>query len=304
MNYRHAFHAGNFADVHKHVLLLGLLELLMRKDSPLCVIDSHAGRGVYDLSQVSAQRSGEFRDGIGRMPEPRRAHHAWVRDYLQAVHRLRQLGSGQTYPGSPALIASRLRAGDRGLLIEREHEECEALRAWARTQNGLAVHERDAYEGIPALTPPPERRGLVLIDPPYEEERDDWKPVQALLLNAWKRWPTGVFALWYPIKHEVQTRRFLRQLAAAGLPRMLSCELCVKPADQALGLNGSGLLMVNPPWTFAQQAQGAQKELWGLLSPEGRGGHRVQEWSSDNKAKESETDKAVAKKPGFRQGPR
>ncbi len=288
MNYRHAFHAGNFADVHKHVLLIGLLELLMRKETPLCVIDSHAGRGVYDLGQVAAQRSGEYREGIARLPEAKRTQHAWIRAYLQQVQKLRQGGPALSYPGSPALIAARLRTQDRGLLIEREHEEAEALRAWARTQARLAVHERDAYEGIPALIPPQERRGLVLIDPPYEEEREDWKPVQELLLRAWQRWPTGVFALWYPIKHQVQTRRFLRQLTQRGLNKMLSCELCIRPADQTLGLNGSGMLIINPPWTFAASAQTAQAELWPLLNQEGRGGHTVQEWSQAPDSKDKD----------------
>ncbi len=280
MNYRHAFHAGNFADVHKHILLIGLLELLMRKETPICVVDSHAGRGVYDLGQAAAQRSGEYREGIARLPEAKRTQHVWIRAYLQQVQKLRQHGSALSYPGSPALISTQLRPQDRALLIEREHDEAEALRAWVRTQTRLSVHERDAYEGIPALIPPPERRGLVLIDPPYEEEREDWKPVQDLLLRAWQRWPTGVFALWYPIKHQVQTRRFLRQLAQRGLTKMLSCELCIRPADQTLGLNGSGMLIINPPWTFTAAANAAQTELWPLLSQEGRGSHTVQDWKN------------------------
>lgn len=276
MNYRHLFHAGNFADVHKHVLLTGLLSLMSRKESPLCYMDSHAGCGAYDLGCSAAQKTLEFRDGISRVPAADQLTHEWMKQYRSLVDTLRRsVGNPQFYPGSPAVAASLLRPQDRGVLMELNPDDAETLRQWAWHQPQLTVHERNAYEGIPALIPPKEKRGLILIDPPYEEERDDFAPLVALIEKAVKKWPTGVYAVWYPIKEQNQIKRFYRKLEATGIRKQLICELCVFPPDTSLSLNGSGLLVINPPWPFADEATTCQQELWSLLSREGRGHHKV-----------------------------
>lgn len=276
MNYRHAYHAGNFADVHKHTLLLGLLKLLMSKDNALCFIDSHAGEGIYDLARAPAQKTLEFRQGIGLLPPASQMAHPWLKLYRSTVDKLRRDTSRpQCYPGSPALAASLLRPQDRGVLLELHPQDAAELRHFAKPHPKLAVHERDAYEGIPALIPPREKRGLVFIDPPYEQERDEWLQVVDLLHKGWSKWPTGVYALWYPIKNEAQTRRFQKRLIDSGLKKVLAAELSVSPADNDLGLNGSGMLIINAPWHFAEEAASAQEELWKLLSPKGQGKQEV-----------------------------
>ena len=283
MNYRHAFHAGSFADVHKHALLIGLLRLLQKKETPLCYFDTHAGQGFYDLSRSPAQRTLEFRSGIGPLMKAARVNHPWLEDRLQAVRDLRKAqGNVELYPGSPALAYALQRPQDRSVLMELHPEDVATLKTWAHRRAHVEVHWRDAYEGIPALVPPREHRGLVLIDPPYEEERDDWKSLQSLLQAVIRRWPIGVFALWYPIKQQSQVDRFIKTILQRGMPGFVTCELSIQPTDTPLGLNGSGMMVFNPPWTFADEAARCQQELWSRLSPDGRGRHQVRHWQPSN----------------------
>jgi 23S rRNA (adenine2030-N6)-methyltransferase len=244
VNYRHAFHAGNFADCVKHALLVWLLRAMARKDKPFMVLDTHAGIGAYDLEATEAQRTGEAFGGIFRLldaPEPALA------DYLGVV---RALG---LYPGSPAIAQALLRPGDRLVACELHPEDGAALRRrFARAPN-VAVHLRDGYEAMTALLPPPERRGLVLIDPPYEAP-DEFARLAETLRAAHARFATGVFVAWYPIKHRAPVRAFHTALRESGMRDIVAAEFLLREPLDAARLNGCGLLVINPPWQFEANA--------------------------------------------------
>jgi 23S rRNA (adenine2030-N6)-methyltransferase len=248
MNYRHGFHAGNHADVLKHTLLLALLQRLQEKPGGLFLLDTHGGRGHYDLSAGEAQRTGEWRDGIGRLratpAEPVLA------DYLGLCA---SLGGPQGYPGSPLLLAEALRPQDRLAVCELQPVEFAALHTLLADRPRVAVHARDGYDAAPALSPPPERRGLVLIDPPYELQRDEFEHLERCIRRVLERWPQAVLALWYPIKQRQTLRGPLRRLAALPARQLLALELLVRADDSPLRLIGSGLLVFNPPWRFADR---------------------------------------------------
>jgi 23S rRNA (adenine2030-N6)-methyltransferase len=265
VNYRHAFHAGSFADVHKHVVLLALLERLKQKPKPLFYLDTHAGRGWYDLRAEDATRGGEWREGIARLSS-RPAQSADLLRYLQATH---AAGATPTrYPGSPVLALEALRAGDRAVLIEQQPAEAQALKQSALGQRNVAVVCGDGYAALKTYLPPRENRGLVLIDPPYEAESEFADAERALRLGL-SRWPNGVFALWYPIKAGSPAQRLNAALRSSGLRKLLRLELTVRPADSPIGLNGSGLVIANPPWKFAGEITDALAEAHAALSDAG-----------------------------------
>ncbi len=212
VNYRHAFHAGNFADCVKHALLVALVSALQRKPSPFAVLDTHAGRGLYDLSSEAAERTGEWRQGIGRLADITAGPLA---PWLALV---RQAGFPPFYPGSPWLIRALLRARDRLILCEKHPEEAAALRAALGRDARVAIHRRDGWEAIGALTPFAERRGLVLIDPPFEQPGEFDRLAEAFRLLR-RRFRAGVVAAWYPIKHRAPVRAFADGLREAGLTR-------------------------------------------------------------------------------------
>jgi 23S rRNA (adenine2030-N6)-methyltransferase len=254
MNYRHAYHAGNFADVLKHVSLVLALGYLNRKDAPWFYLDTHSGRGHYPLTAGETQRAGEYRDGIARLLDAAAgAPPPSVAPYLDLV---RQIGivDGQlvAYPGSPKLASACMRANDRAALCELERGETSALREEFRRDSRVAVHGRDGYEALLALIPPREKRGLVLIDPPYEQP-DEFDRLYSSVTAALQRWPAGTFAVWYPIKHGGDASHFVAKMKATGIRRQLVAELCVRPDDSPVGLNGAGMLFVNPPWQLDQQ---------------------------------------------------
>lgn len=253
MNYRHAFHAGNFADVHKHLTLLGVLRKLQQKPAPLAILDTHAGAGVYDLSASPAQRSGEWKDGIGRLQE---AHEApdLVRHYLQSIAAL-QLAADEwrIYPGSPRLIAQHLRGNDRLHLCELETTTLEELRQAMRHTPQASIHARDGWEALGALLPPRGfTRGMVLIDPPYEAANELDRLTQAMQ-QTHARWPQGALLGWYPIKDRPPIDRMLRVVQQAALPNVLVSELNIYPTDNPLQLNGSGMIVINAPWQLDEE---------------------------------------------------
>jgi 23S rRNA (adenine2030-N6)-methyltransferase len=265
VNYRHAFHAGNFADVHKHVVLLALLERLEQKPKPLFYLDTHAGRGWYDLRAEDATRGGEWREGISRLAS-RTVQSADLLRYLQATH---AVGATPTrYPGSPMLALEALRDGDRAVLVEQQPAEAHALRQSASGKRNVAVVCGDGYAALKSSLPPRENRGLVLIDPPYEAATEFADAERALRLGL-SRWPNGVFALWYPIKAGSQAQRMNAALQASGLRKLLRLELTVRPADSPIGLNGSGLVIANPPWKFDSEISEALAEAHAALSDAG-----------------------------------
>lgn len=247
MNYRHAFHAGNFADVFKHAILLALLDALTAKDKPLCYVDTHAGRGAYALDGAQSRKTGEWRDGIGRLLDATEPP-APLRRYVEAVRACDPEGGLRIYPGSPLLAAHALRAGDRLILCELQSDEAAALRALFRDDHRVHVHARDGYAAMRALLPPPERRGLVLIDPPFEAQEGEFAVIEAALAQAHAHWPNATYAVWYPIKSHRTIAPFHRALSHGPFDKVLIAELLVQPDDSPLRLNGCGMLIANPPW--------------------------------------------------------
>ncbi|SDB97199.1 23S rRNA (adenine(2030)-N(6))-methyltransferase RlmJ [Acinetobacter boissieri] len=278
MNYRHHFHAGNFADVMKHVLLLQLLNRLNQKDKPYCYIDTHGGAGKYDLSKAPSQKSGEFLSGIHRLiqltAQEKKTAPETVKHYLKLVEELRTQDGQGAYPGSPWFALKGMREVDRATIFEMQPDVFQLLDHHIYDKRA-GLHQRDAYEGLLGVIPPKEKRGLVMIDPPYEIERQDFPQLIELLKNAYAKWPTGVFAVWYPIKDRVMVDRFLKKMANTGIRRQLVCEICVWPDDTPVGLNGCGLLVINPPWKFAEQARESLKWLAPYLKMHELGGSVV-----------------------------
>ncbi|MGA2491932.1 MAG: 23S rRNA (adenine(2030)-N(6))-methyltransferase RlmJ [Roseiarcus sp.] len=260
MNYRHGFHAGNFADVFKHATLARILVYLTRKDAPLRYIDTHAGAGRYDLAGEAAKRSPEWRDGVARIVKARPPVEvaALLRPYLDALGPCDDEGRPASYPGSPALAQTLLRPQDRLALSEAHPEERAALIAALGRDRRLSIVATDGYVALNAYVPPKERRGLVLIDPPFEEP-DESARVEAALANALTKWPRGTYALWRPIKASLEDARFLNAIAALGAPNILRLELdvgAVAPgAHSPNPLRGAGLLIVNPPFELIAEAR-------------------------------------------------
>ena len=262
MNYRHAFHAGNFADCMKHALLVRLLAALAAKPRPFFVLDTHAGPGAVDLGAAEASRTLEWQGGIGRLRGA--APPAPLTSYLALA------GTGATYPGSPALIRALLRPGDRLACCELHAEDHAALRRRFGADPQVGVHRRDGYAAIKALLPPPERRGLILIDPPFEAE-DEFTRLVAALQTGLARFPSGVFAAWCPIKHRAPIRDFFAALADARLRDLIAAELWLRAPLDPTRLNGCGLLVANPPWGFAEDASLILDVLRDALAERGRG---------------------------------
>jgi 23S rRNA (adenine2030-N6)-methyltransferase len=279
MNYRHAFHAGNFADVFKHVALLSVLEHLKKKPAAFLYLDTHAGAGRYDLSHSAAQRSGEYRAGIARLLAHRASFRA--REINAYVGIVRQsAGAGRSpitaYPGSPSIALACRRPQDRIVLVEAHATEADSLRRVVARKARVAVIEGDGYRELIAHVPPAERRGVVLIDPPYETGQEFARVIDALEA-AYRRWPTGVYAAWYPLTSRAESDRFRRALRESTLRSVLDARFEILPADSPLGMPGCGLAFVNPPWQLDERLREILPELHALLAIEGAGGTSV-EW--------------------------
>jgi 23S rRNA (adenine2030-N6)-methyltransferase len=276
LKYRHACHAGNFADVVKHVVLVTLLTRLTGKDRPVFYLDTHAGRARYDLG--SRDGAAEAARGILRLAAAdTRGMPAPIRRYLELVRGFDPANetSLRIYPGSPCIAAALLRPEDHGAFCDIEPGEAQLLAREFRGDRRFGVHCRDGFESLAALLPPKEKRGLVLIDPPYEEQLTDLARVADALVDTAERWPQGVLAAWYPIKLAAPIARFHRRLVDAGLKRLLAVELCVHPDDSRAGLNGSGVLLVNPPWKSDGDLRAGLPALHSILAPDGGGRWRV-----------------------------
>ncbi|MFT3755915.1 MAG: 23S rRNA (adenine(2030)-N(6))-methyltransferase RlmJ [Pseudoxanthomonas sp.] len=269
MNYRHAFHAGNHADVLKHTVLLALLDALKRKPGAFFVLDTHAGRGRYELAADASRKTAEADTGIGKL----RTHPALpelLQRYLQAIT---AHGDG-IYPGSPLLAAGELRENDRLAACELQPEEAQALKALFARDPRVAVHARDGYAATKALLPPSASgtkfaRGLVLIDPPYEAQDAEYPQIVTTLKEGLQRWPQATWAIWYPIKQRRRLQPFFRSIAALPARSALVVELLVRPDDSPLRLNGSGMLLLNPPWQFDREIAPALPALRQLLGENG-----------------------------------
>ncbi len=275
MQYKHAFHAGNFADVHKHISLLQLLTALQKKAKGALYLDTHAGEGLYDLAGPESTLGNEGEAGIGllerNLARGEDATHAAIRDYVALIDRIRRAHGNKRslYPGSPLLAAAHLRAVDQAICVESHAQTSRALqRLLEHSANLIASMPRvvhgDGYREVRAQLPPSLRRGLTLIDPPYEAA-DEEQQIAAALLQGLTRFETGVFAVWYPIKKQYDTDLWLARVIR-GIDRpTLAIELCVRQPDHTAGLNGSGVLVVNPPWQFDTEAAAWQAELHTLL---------------------------------------
>jgi 23S rRNA (adenine2030-N6)-methyltransferase len=255
MNYRHAFHAGNFGDCMKHAVLVWLLRALARKPAAFSVLDTHAGAGRYDLDAGPAERTGEWRAGIGRLlddPPPALA------DYVALVR-----GCG-LYPGSPALARMLLRPQDRLVCCELHPDDYAALHRVYAHDRQVAVHCRDAWEALGALLPPAEKRGLVLIDPPYEAT-DEYARLVAGLQRGHARFRGGIFVAWYPVKHRAPVRALHTALREAGVRDVVAAELNLREPLDPTRLNGCGLLVINPPYRFEQDVPALLQALLARL---------------------------------------
>nr|WP_321983609.1 23S rRNA (adenine(2030)-N(6))-methyltransferase RlmJ [uncultured Lichenicoccus sp.] len=249
MNYRHAYHAGNFADCMKHALLVWLLRALARKPAAFAVLDTHAGAGRYDLEADAATRTGEWHQGIGRLLDARPDEA--LADYLGLV---RAGEAPRKYPGSPRLIQALLRPQDRLACCELHDQDHASLHRLFRGDPRVAVHARDGWAAIPALLPPRgARRGLTLIDPPFEQP-GEFDRIAAAIRAARSRFGAGIVAAWYPIKHRAPVRAFHDRLREAAEPDLVAAELLLRPPLEAARLNGCGVLVASPPWGFEPAA--------------------------------------------------
>lgn len=253
LSYRHAFHAGNHADVLKHSTLTLLLESFKRKDKPFIYIDTHAGAGLYDLRSKWADKTGEYKWGIARLWEQQSIWHE-LNAYFQTIHAHNPDGNLHYYPGSPDIVSQLLRAQDKQLLCELHNNEVGLLRANLSGDAHTAIHHRDGFEALPALLPPTPRRGLVLIDPPYEQ-KEDYRRVVDSVQKAYKRWATGTYMIWYPLlaRRRDHSRTMVKKLAQLPLKNLLVAELEVEAQPIEMGMHGSGLAIINAPWQLDEQ---------------------------------------------------
>ena len=279
MNYRHSFHAGNSADVAKHSLLIALVRALQLKPSALTLIDTHAGCGIYDLHGEEAGRTREAMEGVVRAfadPNP------LLDDYRAAVRAVNEGADGgawpRLYPGSPRILAQLLRPQDGLILNEKHPEDARSLRA-AMRGSLAAVHQRDAYELWLALLPTRTPRGLVVVDPPYEQT-DERERITATLAAAHRKWAHGVTVIWYPLKDRAAHGRWKDKLRRLGIPKFLTVEHWLYDADQPGLYNGAGLFIVNPPYAFTQALPPLLEALRCALAPEGHRGELAADWLS------------------------
>jgi len=276
MNYRHSFHAGNSADVAKHSLLIALVRALQQKPGALTLIDTHSGCGLYDLGGEDAQRTGEARQGVSRVfaqPSP------LLEEYRAAVMAVNPGAEPRYYPGSPRILAQLLRPQDLLILNEKHPEDVYALRR-AMRGTSAAVHQRDAYELWLAMLPPRTARGVVVVDPPYEQT-DERARITATLASANRKWAHGVTVIWYPLKDRETHRRWKQQLRKLGIPKFLMVEHWLYDSEQRDIYNGAGLFIINPPYAFTQALPPLLEALRAALAPEGHRGQITADWLGD-----------------------
>lgn len=275
LSYRHAFHAGNHADVLKHAVQSLILEALCAKDKGFCYIDTHAGAGGYTLGHEWTQKKAEYLGGIAPLWQQREQ---WpeLAGYFAAIRAMNQDDRLDHYPGSPLVAAHFQRPQDRLVLMELHNNEVDNLRHNLGGE-GVAIHHRDGFEGLVGLLPPTPKRGLVLIDPPYEL-KEDYRRVADTLKKAHQRWPIGIYAIWYPLLAKAVDRSAgLKQaLARCGFERMLCAELSVGPQAEDFGMHGSGMVVLNPPWKLDEQLAGLLPRLAQALGQDGQGSWKLE----------------------------
>jgi 23S rRNA (adenine2030-N6)-methyltransferase len=271
--YRHLFHAGNFADVFKHSLLTRLVLALEKKDKPFFVLDTHAGIGRYDLTHEWALKNAEFRDGIAMVWGRKDVPDEFI-PYFEAIRGENAGNALRFYPGSPRIVRRLLRPVDRMVLVELNRKDCENLGGLFGGDPQVKVHLMDGYQSLKAFLPPKERRGLVFIDSSFDRAREFDRLTEGLA-EAHRRFATGVYALWYPLMEPLAMRAFERGIVASGLRRILQLEISVLPDGWSGGMRGCGMLVVNPPFGFEQEARSMLKWLQPILSREEGGSQRA-----------------------------
>ncbi len=283
MNYRHAYHAGNFADVLKHAVLALVIEHLKQKPQPFRIVDLHAGTGLYDLSGVEAGKTGEWRDGIGRLLKQRLPDEvaAILAPYLDAVRSFNLdvlPGSDiRFYPGSPLLARQLMRPGDQLVANELHGDDFETLKIQLRKQADTKVLNLDAWQAVKSLLPPKERRGAVLIDPPFELA-NEFEAIEAGLCDGLRRFANGVYVIWYPVKDPARVSRFLRQIRGLGVSKIVNASLSIAARDPDLGLTETGLLIINPPFRLKAQLDQLLPCLATVLAKGSGAGFSVDDW--------------------------
>jgi 23S rRNA (adenine2030-N6)-methyltransferase len=271
--YRHLFHAGNFADVFKHALLARLLIALGKKDKPYCYLDTHAGIGRYDLTHAWTQKAREYETGISRLWDRSDIPPA-LAPYLDAVKAENTGRKLRFYPGSPRIAKRFLRPVDRIVLSELNKTDFAALKALFERERRIAVHLLDGYQALKAFLPPRERRGLVLIDSSFDRAGEFARITEALA-EAHGRWETGMVAIWYPLMEAAAMRNFEHDIGKLGIRKILKLELRIRERDLNATIPGCGMLIVNPPWRFEDEARPLLRWLWSALSDKGAGGASV-----------------------------
>lgn len=275
LSYRHSFHAGNHADVLKHTVQSLIIESLKEKGKPFLYLDTHAGAGRYQLSGEHAERTGEYLEGIARI---------WQRDdipeelaaYMSVVNHFNRNENLRYYPGSPLIARQLLREDDKLHLTELHPSDFPLLRSEFQKDDRTRVARADGYQQLKAQLPPPSRRGLILMDPPYEM-KTDYQDVVKGIQEGYKRFATGTYALWYPVVMRQQIKKMLRDLEATGIRRILQIELGVRPDSDQRGMTASGMIVINPPWKLEQQMNNVLPWLLKVLVPSGTG-HTTVNW--------------------------
>jgi 23S rRNA (adenine2030-N6)-methyltransferase len=275
LSYRHLFHAGNFADVFKHALLTRLLIAISAKEKPYLYLDTHAGIGRYDLTHAWAQKAREYENGVARIW---RAHDtpATLEPYVEALRSVNPDGALRFYPGSPLIAKRFMRSADRMVLTELNKTDCAVLQEVFARERRIAVQLMDAYQALKAYLPPPERRGLVLIDSSFDRSREFDRLLRALK-DAYTLWPTGIYAVWYPLMEPAPMRDFAAGIRRSGIRKVLQLEITVRSRDESGIIPGCGMLVVNPPWHFEDEARPLLAWLAKKLALQGPGTARV-EW--------------------------
>jgi 23S rRNA (adenine2030-N6)-methyltransferase len=264
LSYRHAFHAGNFADVLKHAVLTNVLEYMTRKDKGYTYIDTHSGAGMYKLMEEYAQKTGEYKQGIAKLIDNEDVPHA-LSEYIELIKSCNKKSESETannskstvleiYPGSPGVAKEFSRRQDSAHLFELHSTDINHLEQFCERWNKSHVKQSDGYEGLLSLVPPPSRRGIVLIDPPYELKEDYPKAVKTII-SAYKKFATGTYILWYPVVKRDLVEQMKTNFTLSNVKNVLQVELCLQADTEEYGMTGTGLFIVNPPWLLTQQLE-------------------------------------------------
>lgn len=272
MNYRHAYHAGHFADVFKHIVLVTVVQALQKKDKPLCYLDTHAGIGLYNLTGAEAQKTKEYQTGIGQIIDNTSKKPSEIEAYLNTVRALNTDGKLACYPGSPSVVQAMLRPADKMILTELHPTDFKALKTVFKGDKQVATHHLDGYQGLKAFLPPNPRRGLVLIDPPYESTAE-FETILKNLRMALDRWKEGVYLIWYPVKSRPEINYFEHQLDRKIREPYIITEFNLFPDDSPFLLNGSGMVIINPPWQLADKLKPILSWLAQTLDKDNKGNY-------------------------------